>query len=139
MSGKLPEIYWYLFWIGFVILAFRMAYLGGRSGHEMHMKTLEILRLYAEKGSEPPPAMMDQLASRVFSRANPRRDAASGFMVTFFSLLFMACLSWGIKTWLASRGADVATWAPIAAMAALFFFGIGSAGFLAAALVHRRK
>ena len=24
MHGELPEIYWYLFWIGFVILAFEM-------------------------------------------------------------------------------------------------------------------
>jgi hypothetical protein len=83
--------------------------------------------------------MMDQLASQVFTEANPRRDAASGFMVTFLSLLFMACLTWGIRAWIGSRGADVAGWAPIAATAALAFFGIGSAAFLIAALVHRRK
>jgi hypothetical protein len=103
------------------------------------MKALDILRLYAEKGAEPPPAMMDQLASQVFSEANPRRDASSGFMVTFLSLLFLACVSWGIRAWLTARGAEATAWTPIAATAALAFFGIGSAGFLIAALVHRKK
>lgn len=137
MTGELPEIFWYLFWIGFVILAFRMAYLGGRSGHEKHMKALEILRLYAEKGAEPPPAMMDQLASQVFAEANPRRNAASGLMMTFLSLLFMACIAWGVRAWLDGR--DAASWAPIAATAALAFFGIGAGGFLLAALLTRNK
>jgi len=136
MNGKLPEIFWYLFWIGFVILAFRMAYLGGRSGHEKHMKALDILKLYAEKGAEPPPAMMDQLAAQIFAQANPKRDGAGGMMMTFLSLLFMACLSWGVRAWLDGRAA--ASWAPVAATAALAFFGIGAAGFLIAALLHRK-
>jgi hypothetical protein len=137
MTGKLPEIFWYLFWIGFVILAFRMAYLGGRSGHEKHMKALEILKLYAEQGAEPPPAMMDQLAAQVFQEANPKRDGTGGLMTTFLSLLFMACVSWGVSAWLSAR--QVAPWAPIAATAALAFFGIGAAGFLIAALFNRKK
>jgi hypothetical protein len=29
MEGKLPEIYWYVFWIGFVLIAFGSVYLGG--------------------------------------------------------------------------------------------------------------
>jgi hypothetical protein len=137
MSGKLPEIYWYLFWIGFVVLAFRMAYLGGRSAHEMHMRALDILKLYAEKGAEPPPAMMDQLAAKVFSKQESKRGAPGGLLSAFVSFLFMACLSWGIHAWL--NGRAFPSWTEISAVASMAFFSIGAFGFLCAALVSRRK
>lgn len=138
MHGDLPEIYWYLFWIGLVILAFRMAYLGGKHGFDTKMKAIEILRMYAEKGTEPPPAMMDQLAKQAFEGpGQARQESSGGLMMMFMSMLFMACVAWGVRAWL--QGHAAAAWAPIAATAALAFFGIGAAGFLLAALVSSRK
>ena len=141
MHGELPEIYWYLFWIGFVILAFRMAYLGGKSGYDTKMKAIEILKMYAEKGTEPPPAMMDQLATQAFTDpGGSKPESSSSMMMMFLSMLFMACLSWGARAWFQDHHAEA--WVPIAATAALAFFGIGAAGFLIAALaalVSRRK
>lgn len=138
MQGNLPEIFWYFFWIGFVILAFRMAYLGGKSGYDVRMRALDILKTYAEKGAEPPPAVMEQLAVQAFEKPpSAHRDARAGLLMSFSSFLFMACLSWGIRAWLTSRaGAD---WAVIATTASLAFFGIGSLGFLLAALLTRRQ
>jgi hypothetical protein len=134
MHGELPEIYWYLFWIGFVILAFRMAYLGGKSGYDTKMKAIEILKMYAEKGTEPPPAMMEQLATQAFTDPGGSKPGSSaGSMMMFLSMLFMACVAWGVRAW--SQGHPVESWVPIAATAALAFFGIGAAGFLVAALV----
>ena len=137
MDGKLPEIFWYLFWIGFVILAFRMAYLGGKSGYDTRMKALEILRMYAEKGTEPPPAMMEELTKQAFEHSSPKKpDSQGGLLMTFVSFLFMACVSWGVRTWL--QGHADSTWATVAATSAWAFFGFGAFGFLLAALFKRK-
>jgi hypothetical protein len=138
MHDKLPEIYWYLFWIGFVILAFRMAYLGGKHGFETRRQALDILKVYADKGTEPPPAMLEELTKQAFQNSSPpRQDSRGALLMTFCSFLFMACVSWGVHAWLAGHAASA--WAPIAASAALAFFGIGALGFLLAALVTRQK
>lgn len=138
MEGNLPEIFWYLFWIGFVVLAFRMAWLGGKSGFEARMKALDILKMYAEKGSEPPPAMMEELTRQAFDPSYPSKtDARSGLLMTFCGFLFMACVSWGLREWLDGR-VDT-SWAVIAANSAFAFFGFGAFGFLLAALLTRNK
>lgn len=137
MLDPLPEIFWYLFWIGFVILAFRMAYLGGKAGFEARMRALEILRTYAERGTEPPPAMMEQLAVQAFEKpARAAADPRAGLLMSFTGFLFMACACWGLRAFLLTR--DAADWGVIASTAAMAFFGIGAAGFLLAALVSRR-
>ncbi len=138
MHDKLPEIYWYLFWIGFVILAFRMAYLGGKGGYEVRMRALDILKSYAEKGTEPPPAMMEQLAVQAFEKPSSSSEIPrSGLVMFFIGFLFMACALWGIRAWLMAHGG--ADWAVIASTAAMAFFGIGAAGNLLAALLTRQK
>ena len=138
MHDKLPEIFWYLFWIGFVILAFRMAYLGGRAGFEARMRALDILKMYAEKGTEPPPAMMQELTERAFEKPSPaKKDPRLSMLSSFIGFLFMACASWGLHAWLAGGGAP--SWQTIAASASMAFFGIGALGFLLAALIARSK
>jgi hypothetical protein len=138
MHDKLPEIFWYLFWIGFVILAFRMAYLGGKSGYDTRMRALDILKIYAEKGTEPPAAMMAQLAEQPRERLSAaKRDPRHGLLTSFISFLFMACVSWGAREWLEGRAGP--SWQIIAATAAMAFFGIGAFGFLLATLISRQK
>jgi hypothetical protein len=137
MPGHVPEILWFFFWIGFVILAFRMAYLGGKSGYDTRMKALDILKMYAEKGTEPPPAMMDELTRQAFEHHSPpKHGSRSSLLMTFCSFLFMACVAWGVRAWL--QGHADATWAPIAATAALAFFSLSALGFLLAALLQRQ-
>jgi hypothetical protein len=138
VHDKLPQIYWYLFWIGFVILAFRMAYLGGKSGYDVKMKALEILRMYAEKGTEPPPGLVEQLTDRAFQKAPAAKpDAPGSLFGGFLGFLFTACLCWGLRAWFSSS--DLPAWAGIAATAGMAFFGFGAAGFLLAALITRNK
>jgi hypothetical protein len=139
MNGELPEIFWYLFWIGFVILAFRMAYLGGKSGYETKMKALDILKMYAEKGAEPPPAVMEELTRQAFEHNTPSKkgDAKGTLFGGFIGFLFTACAAWALRTWLISI--DAPSWSSIAATGAWAFFGFGAFGFLLAALITRQK
>ena len=138
MPDKLPEIYWYLFWIGFVVLAFRMAYLGGKAGFDIKIKALDILKMYAEKGTEPPPAVMEHLAAEILEKkAASKPDARATHLQGFIGFLFMACVSWGLYAWFDGRGGPA--WAAIAAMACMAFFGLGAFGFLLATLITRQK
>ncbi len=141
MEGKLPEIYWYVFWIGVVLISFGSAYMAGRSGHERSMKALDILKMYAEKGIDPPPAMMEQVTRQVLDAGKPGQPPQQGnrsaFMQGFIGFLFMACVAFGLHLWLSDVGEP--RWAIFATQAAWTFFGFGSFGFLLATLFTREK
>ncbi len=139
MEGKLPEIYWYIFWIGIAVVSFGSAYLAGRAGHQARMKALDILKMYAEKGADPPPAMVEQLARQAFEQpsGSPKREGRDALIQGFIGFLFMSCISFALNMWLAdSEGPN---WAIIASQAAWSFFGFGSFGFLVLALITRDK
>jgi hypothetical protein len=76
MSGELPEIYWFLFWVG--VLAFVVVF--GLSMMAVifrrNMKALALLKLYAEKGIEPPPTLAELLAKPAPAPADGRRSGA---------------------------------------------------------------
>jgi hypothetical protein len=141
MEGKLPEIYWYVFWIGVVLISFGSAYMGGKSGHERSMKALDILKMYAEKGIEPPPAMMEQVSRQVLDAGKPgqqpQQSSRRAFMQGFIGFLFMSAVASGLHLWLNDVGEP--RWAIFATQAAWTFFGFGSFGFLLAALFTREK
>ncbi len=62
MNGDIPEIYWFLFWIGalafVMVLGSCLMVLFSRA----NMKALTLLKLYAEKGIDPPPTLAELLA-----------------------------------------------------------------------------
>ena len=137
---KLPEIYWYVFWIGLVLIAFGAAYMGGRAGHQRAMKALDILKMYAEKGAEPPQSVMDQLARQALEAGKPdpaRSGSRAALIQGFIGFLFMACVAGGFVIWLPDSG--LPAWPVAVANAAMAFFGFGSFGFLVLALLTRDK
>ena len=107
MDGELPEIFWFLFWIFVVIVCFRGAYLGGKSAHDIKMRALDILKSYADKGVEPPPAMMEQLTKQALENpphASRESSREGGMLPAFLGFLFMACVCWGFSAWLQGEG-----------------------------------
>lgn len=139
MEGKLPEIYWFVFWVAVFTAMFTFAWLGGRSEHETRRKALDILKIYAEKGAEPPPAMLEQLTRQPHLNQAPGapKDGRAALIQGFMGFLFMACLSGGLHYWLTDTAGP--SWAIFATQATLSFFGFGSAGFLLLALLTREK
>jgi hypothetical protein len=138
VEGKLPEIYWYVFWIGVVVTFFSFGAWAGRGEHERRHKALDILKIYAEKGVEPPPAMMDQLTPPGMPRSvAPQGSSRAALLMGFLGFLFSACVAGGLHYWLVdSQGPS---WAVYATQAAMAFFGFGSFGLLLAALLTRDK
>jgi hypothetical protein len=105
------------------------------------MKALDILKMYAEKGTEPPPAMMEQLARQAFESGNPNAPKAEGgrgaLVQGFIGFLFAGCVFGGLYWWLGAEGFP--NWAVYASQALGVFFGFGSFGLLLTALFTRDK
>src|SRR5215831_10341588 len=57
MSGQVPPIFWFLFWVGLSVGVISFGFFMAIIIHRGNMKALEVLRAYAEKGIEPPPAV----------------------------------------------------------------------------------
>lgn len=118
MDGKLPEIYWYAFWIGFVLISFGGMVFGGVLQHRRNMKALDILKMYAEKGIDPPPAAYEALGQSLDpakAKAATPEGRAAGAAATnaaihlgqFVGSVFAAGLTGGIAWWAAEgRGPE---------------------------------
>ena len=65
----MPEIYWYVFWVGLVLILTGLFIWGALATQLHQMEVLKILRSYADKGVEPPPALAEQLAKQVLAPA----------------------------------------------------------------------
>jgi len=140
MDGQLPEIYWYVFWAVVVLLSFGAICLAERAAHQRTLKALDILRTYAERGAEPPPAVFDQLARHVFARAAPgpaRLEGRAALLRAFIGFVFMASVMGALHGWLEHRGGP--SWGVFASLAGQAFFGFVAAGLLLAVLTSRDK
>jgi hypothetical protein len=138
MSGAVPEMYWYLFWVAvlawIIVFAISMMTLV----HRGNMKTLDLLRLYAEKGIDPPPAL-DELLARTSGRPEQKwKPGRRGAMLqSFVGMLFMACVAGGITWWRIDEGGPQVVIYIFGAFAV--FWGVSALGLLIAALVTSDK
>ena len=135
MNGHLPDIYWYVFFAIAITLTIGIfAYLGTLE-HRRRMRALDILRMYAEKGEEPPALISERLAEQILdpekspSLAQKRRGA---LMQGFMGLVYSGCATAGIAWWLHDAGGP--HWAYIFMACGTAFFGISAAGMLLGAI-----
>lgn len=135
MSGAVPPILWYLLcFIAFAVFPLVMV----TAIHRHRMKALEILRSYAEKGAEPPPAVAELLAKQLTDSEQKWRSTARGSRLgTFVGHLFVACLFGCVAWWRVDSGGP--QWAVYTAAGSAVFFGVSALGFLVAALVSPDK
>ena len=57
MNGEVPEIYWYVFWVGLAIVVEAFGFFMATIIHRRNMRVLDLLKSYADKGIEPPAAV----------------------------------------------------------------------------------
>lgn len=136
MNNHLPDLYWYVFFAIAISLTIGViAYLGTLE-HRRRMRALDVLKLYAEQGVEPPAAVTDRLAEQILepekspSLSQKRRGA---LMQGFMGLLYAGCANAGITWWL--MDAEGPKWAIILMTCGTAFFAIGATGMLLGALV----
>jgi hypothetical protein len=65
MSGEVPPMLWFLFWVGLSVGVLSFGFFMAIIIHRGNMKALEVLRSYAEKGIEPPPAIVEMLTRQI--------------------------------------------------------------------------
>ena len=140
MINHMPEIYWYLFWIGVVLTVTGLFIWGGIVAHRQHMEVLKVLRSYAEKGMEPPAALAEQLARQVLAPLGGRRaerHSRGALLRGFFGATFTACVAWQVNKWIVDQGET--GWTLYASWAAFAFFSWCAFGLLLAAVTTREK
>jgi hypothetical protein len=142
MEGKLPEIYWYVFWCAVFLISMGAMIWGGRNTHKLHMKTLEIMRIYAEKGIEPPPSIMEPLARQILDphkqQAKQQATGQAVLLGKFIGGMSAAALTAGIGWWWHSE-AYQPTWIVYAAGIVAIGAAVGAISQLIAAIVTRDK
>jgi hypothetical protein len=134
MTGEVPEIYWYAFWVGVAIVmegfGFYMAFII----HRRNMKVLELLKAYAEKGVDPPAALAELLSEQVRDPGRAWKSSPRGARLQrFISFLFAGCVIGGVAWWLVDSTGPL--WAVYPAVSAAVFFWVGALGFLLTAVV----
>jgi hypothetical protein len=142
MEGKLPEIYWYVFWCLMVRHRCGGVFWGGFNTHKLHMKTLEILRMYAEKGVEPPPSIMEPLTRQILDphkqKAKEQATRQAILLGKFAGGMSAAAVTGGIGWWWASEKYEP-TWIVYAAGIVAIAAAAGAVSQLIAAIVTRDK
>jgi hypothetical protein len=130
MGSSVPPILWYLLCVaGFAVFPLAMVY----TIHRQRMKALEILRSYAEKGSEPPPAVAELLFKQVVEpdqkwKATPR----GSLLQTSLGHFFAGCTFAGVAWWRIEVGPP--RWAIYIAVCSAVFFGVAALAQFVAAL-----
>jgi hypothetical protein len=135
MTGSVPPMLWYLLaFMAFAVFPLVMVV----AIHRHRMKALEILRSYAEKGIEPPPAVAELLTKQVAEPGEKWKATARGSRLnTFVGHFFVACLFGGLAWWRTDAGGP--DWAVYVAAGSALFFGVTGLGFLVAALFSSDK
>jgi hypothetical protein len=130
-----PPILWYLL----AVLAFGVFPLVMVAAiHRQRMKALEILRSYAEKGADAPPAIAELLTKQISEPGEKWKSTARGSRLNLFmGHLFVACLFGCVAWWRIDTGGP--QWAVYVGVGSAIFFGASALGFLVAALVSRDK
>lgn len=136
----MPEIYWYLFWVGVVLIVTGLFISGGIVSYRLQMEVLKVLRSYAEKGMEPPSGLADQLARQVLAspgRLRVERHSRGALLRGFLGATFTACVAWGLNKWIVEHVATA--WTHYASWAVFDFFAFSAFGLLLAAVTTRDK
>ena len=134
MNGDVPEIYWYLFWVGLAVVIEAFGFYMATIIHRRNMRVLDLLKSYADKGIDPPAGVAELLSEQVSEPGRAWKSSARGARLQrFIGFLFTACVAGGVAWWLV----DVAgpAWAVYPAVSAAVFFSVGALGFLLTAVV----
>ena len=105
MSGAVPPMLWFLFWVGLSVGVLSFGFFMAIIIHRGNMKVLEILRFYAEKGIEPPPAVVEMLTRQTGNTESGRAGREIGQKAGNFTVLLVAaCIAGGIAWWRMNEG-----------------------------------
>jgi hypothetical protein len=133
MNGEVPEIYWYVFWVGLAIVVEGFGFYMATIIHRRNMRVLDLLKSYAEKGIDPPTSVAQLLSEHSEPGRAWKSSARGARLERFIGFLFTACVIGGVAWWLIDAAGP--QWAVYPAVSAAVFFSVGAIGFLVTAVV----
>jgi hypothetical protein len=115
---------------------------GGFNQHRLNLKILDILRMYAEKGIEPPPAVMEQLTKQLSppkaEQAKQSATKAGVLLGKFVGGITAAGLTGGVAWWWFAEAREP-EWIGYAAVVVTIGAVAGAVSQLIAAIVTPEK
>jgi hypothetical protein len=135
MQGNVPELAWYLLAVGFVVFAVILPiWLGIWTGHRVQMRALQLLKTYAEKGEEPPAAVLEAAFRGSPAGTLPARPRAgrADQMERFVWAAACAASAAGVAWWRSAAGGPA--WVVYAAVIAAAVLAVGALARLVAAI-----
>lgn len=138
MSGAVPPMFWFLFWVGLSAGVLSFGFFMAIIIHRGNMKALEVLRTYAEKGIEPPPAVVEMLTRQMGETEAAKAGRDIGRKAgNFTGLLVAACVAGGIAWWRVNEGGP--QWVVYLFTITALFWGVLAIRFLLASLTTAEK
>jgi hypothetical protein len=129
---------WFLFWVGLAVGLLSFGFFMAIIIHRGNMKVLEVLRAYAEKGIEPPPAVVEMLTRQMGETEGARAGREIGRKAgNFTGLLVAACAAGGIAWWRMNEGGP--QWVVYLFALIALFWGVLAIRFLLTALTTSEK
>ena len=138
MNTELPEIYWYLFWVALAVVVEAFGFYMATIIHRKNMRVLDLLKSYADKGMEPPPAVAELLNKQADDPGRAARATPRGARLEQFTgFLFTGCVIGGVAWWLVESAGPA--WALYPTVSAAVFFSVGALGYLITAVVSSER
>jgi hypothetical protein len=138
MSGEVPPVFWFLFWVGLSVGVISFGFFMAIIIHRGNMKALEILRAYAEKGIEPPPAIVEMLTRQIAGTEAAKAGREVGKKAgNFTGLVVSACVAGGIAWWRMHEGGP--QWVVYLFAIIAVFWGWRAISYLVSALTTSEK
>jgi hypothetical protein len=129
---------WFLFWVGLAVAVLSFGFFMAIIIHRGNMKALEVLRAYAEKGIEPPPAVVEMLTRQMGETEGARAGREIGRKAgNFTGLLVAACAAGGIAWWRMNEGGP--QWVVYLFALIALFWGVLAIRFLLTTLTTSEK
>jgi hypothetical protein len=136
--SQVPPILWFLFWVGLAVGLLSFGFFMAIIIHRGNMKALDVLRAYAEKGIEPPPAVVEMLTRQIGETEAARAGREIGKKAgNFTGLLVAACVAGGVAWWRMNEGGP--QWVVYLFAISAVFWGVLAIRFLLAALTTSEK
>jgi hypothetical protein len=138
MSNGVPPMFWFLFWVGLSAGVLSFGFFMAIIIHRGNMKALEVLRTYAEKGIEPPPAIVEMLTRHMGDAEDAKAGREIGRKAgNFTGLVAAACLGGAIAWWRMNEGGP--QWVVYLFACSAVFFALRAIAFLFVAPTSSKK
>jgi hypothetical protein len=131
-------MFWFVFRVGLSAGVLGFGFFMAIIIHRGNMKALEVLRAYAEKGIEPPAAVVEMLTRHMGDSEQAKAGREMGRKAgEFTGLVSAACAAGGIAWWRMNEGGP--TWVVYVFGFCAVFFAARAIAFLLAAPASHAK